>query len=526
MSMEEEVVPVHAQKMLLTAGFVAILGMLIQFYRVVWLKPRRVGLELNRQGIKGPHPWFLLGNIPEMIIFEYKLHKPRFQDQDHAHVSHQSWIHSIQPSFQHWTNLFGRTYMFWIGNIPILYASEHSLVKEICVHSSLELGKPVHLKDSFGPLLGEGISTSNGPTWAYQKKIIAPQLYMDKVKGMYNLIVESANELVNLWESKMEKDGGGIVDVRIDEDLKSFSADVISKACFGSNYSKGKQIFLRIRALQQALMNRSNAICIPGFMYVPTENNREIWRLEKEVRSLVLTVVEERKQNKCEIDLLQIIINGAQATELSFMSMENFIMDNCKTMYLAGHETTAITACWTLLLLASNPDWQARVRDEVFQVFVGHVQDTDHVLRKMRLLTMVIYEVLRLYPAITQLLREAFEDIKFGDIQVPKGSQIWIPVLGLHRDPSIWGSDADDFNPERFANGVAGACKIPQLYLPFGAGPRLCPGQHLALTELKIVLSIVVSKFSFSVSPKYHHSPVSKLALEPEFGMNLLIKKI
>ncbi|KAI9195737.1 hypothetical protein LWI28_017636 [Acer negundo] len=279
----------------------------------------------------------------------------------------------------------------------------------------------------------------------------------------------------------MERDGSGIVDVRIDEDLKSFSADVISKACFGSNYSKGKQIFLRIRALQQALMNRSNAICIPGFMYVPTKNNREIWRLETEVRSLVSNVVEERKQNKCEIDLLQIIINGAQA---SFMSTENFIMDNCKTMYLAGHETTAIIACWTLLLLASNPDWQSRVRDEVFQVFVGHVQDTDQVLRKMRQFLVCI------------------GTLQFGGQMLMSSTQ-----RGLQME-------------------LQGLAKFHNFYLPFGAGPRLCPGQHLALTELKLVLSTVISKFSFSVSPEYRHSPVPKLALEPEFGMNLLIKKI
>lgn len=99
-------------------------------------------------------------------------------------------------------------------------------------------------------------------------------------------------------------------------------------------------------------------------------------------------------------------------------------------------------------------------------------------------------------------------------------------VLPLHTDPEIWGSDSYKFNPERFANGISGACKYPFLYMPFGVGPRVCLGQNLAMVELKIVIGLVLSNFCFSISPKYIHSPTLRLVIEPQHGVNLLIKKL
>lgn len=141
-------------------------------------------------------------------------------------------------------------------------------------------------------------------------------------------------------------------------------------------------------------------------------------------------------------------------------------------------------------------------------------------------LTMVINESLRLYPPVAVVSREAFKDMKFGDVNVPKGVNVWALMVTLHQDPEIWGSDADQFNPERFVNGVSGACKLPHVYMPFGVGPRTCLGQNLALAELKILIAMIVTKFSLSLSPKYRHSPALRLVIEPEFGVDLLVNEL
>ena len=140
--------------------------------------------------------------------------------------------------------------------------------------------------------------------------------------------------------------------------------------------------------------------------------------------------------------------------------------------------------------------------------------------------TMVIQEVLRLYPPAAFVSREAYEDIQIGNLNVPKGVCLWSLIPTLHRDPDIWGPDANEFKPERFSEGVSRACKFPQAYLPFGLGTRLCLGKNFAMVQLKAVLSLIISNFSFSLSPSYRHAPAYRMIVEPGHGVYILIQKI
>ena len=141
-------------------------------------------------------------------------------------------------------------------------------------------------------------------------------------------------------------------------------------------------------------------------------------------------------------------------------------------------------------------------------------------------LAMVIQETLHLYPALPVVTRAALQDIKFKDILIPKGMNVWVPVAMLQQHPDIWGPDAHEFNPERFAQGVTGSCKIPQAFIPFGLSARICVGQHFAMTQLKLILSLTLSKFCLSLSPTYQHSPAYGVLLEPQHGIPLHVKRV
>ncbi|KAI3468373.1 hypothetical protein Pfo_025036 [Paulownia fortunei] len=384
---------------------------------------------------------------------------------------------------------------------------------------------PSYRQKELGPLLGRGILTSNGSLWARQRKIIAPELFMDKVKGMMSIITESALTLVNSWKHKVETHEGGILDIAIDDYLKRFSGDLISRACFGSSYSKGQEIFLKLGDLQELMSKKTLSAGIPGLRYLPTKSNRQIWALEKEIGALILKVVKERQQGGYEKDLLQMLLEGAKSSYATSDAIDQFIVDNCRNIYLAGFETSAVSASWCLMLLASNPEWQTRVRDEVEEVCQGRIPDMD-MLRKMKQLNMVIQETMRLYPSAPTLSREALKDMNIGRIRVPKGLNIWTMEATLHTNTAIWGPDALEFKPQRFENGIAGACKSPNSYMPFGFGPRVCIGQHLATVELKLLISLILSNFSFTLSANYVHSPVVKINIEPKHGVIILIKKL
>ncbi|KAK3025842.1 hypothetical protein RJ639_041290 [Escallonia herrerae] len=507
-------------KIFVSFAAVAFLGLVLRLYNALVKKPARLRSMLAEQGISGPPPTVILGNILEIKKSRGATAKPPMCGPPAEH----NCANALFSFFEQWQKRYGEVFMFSLGNTQILHVTQPDMVKEITTCTSLDLGKPSYQAKERGALLGQGVLTSNGAHWAHQRKVIAPELYMDKVKGMYNLITESTMTLLDSWKNIIDAQGG-IADIKIDQHMRSFSGDVISRACFGSNFSKGEEIFLKLRALQEESSKKVLATGIPGMRYLPTKSNREQWSLEKEIRTLILQVVKERNEAKHEKDLLQSVLEGAKNSDLSQDAINSFIVDNCKNIYLAGYETTAVSATWCLMLLASNPEWQARVRAEALEVCKGQVPNADMV-RKMKQLTMVINESLRLYPPVAVVSREAFKDMKFGNINIPEGVNLWTFVLTIHTDPEIWGEDAYQFNPDRFANGITGACKLPHLYMPFGVGPRVCLGQNLALVELKILISLIVSNFSFSLSPTYIHSPSLNLVIEPQHGVNLYLKKL
>ncbi|KAL6967863.1 hypothetical protein U1Q18_033673 [Sarracenia purpurea var. burkii] len=511
-------------KMFVSAALLGVIGLILRVYRTVVVEPERLRSKLRKQGISGPPPTFLFGNIGEIkAAATARSAKPVSATTNPPAIVHDCAT-ALFPFFKKWTNLYGQIFLFSMGNIQILHVNQPDVAKEIITCTSLDLGKPSYQHKERGALLGQGILTSNGTVWAHQRKILAPELYMDKVKGMTSLVTESAVTMVNSWKSKIEREGG-TAEIKIDQDMRSFSGDVISRACFGSNYSKGEEIFKRLGALQEALSKKVMSSGIPGTRHLPTKHNRKTWALEKEVRSLILDVVKERTEAGYEKDLLQMVLEGAQNSRLAQPAIEDFVVDNCKNIYLAGYETTAVSATWCLMLLAANQKWQERVRAEVLGICGDQIPNAD-MIRKMKQLTMVIHETLRLYPPVMVLSREALKDMKFGNIHVPKGVNLWVPTVTLHTDLENWGPDAKEFNPERFAKGITGACKLPHLYMPFGVGPRVCIGQNLAMTELKILVALLLSNFSFKLSPNYVHSAVLSLVIEPEHGVQLLVNKL
>ncbi|KAM7265664.1 hypothetical protein ACFE04_003347 [Oxalis oulophora] len=365
-------------KIIVTFILLSFITFIINTCNTLILKPKRLRLKLRKQGINGPNPHFLHGNSNDLRNHS-KLSNPG-EVVEQVLSDHNYAIH-LFPYFDRWTNQYGRLFVFSLGNKQILYMNDPDVVKEMSKYTSLDLGKPTYQSKERSPLLGEGILTSNGTKWAHQRKVIAPQLYMDKVKQMVDVMVESSIVLVNSWKDLIECNKG-IVEIKIDDYLKSFSEEVISRACFGSSYLEGEDIFKKFRALQEVMFKKFFSTGIPGLRYLPTKSNCEIWRLQKEIRELILKVVHGRKETESK-DLLQMIIEGAANSELSSEAKENFIVDNCKNIYLAGYETAASSATWTLMLLASNPDWQARVRAEVLEVCRGQLPDAN-MIRQMK----------------------------------------------------------------------------------------------------------------------------------------------
>lgn len=139
---------------------------------------------------------------------------------------------------------------------------------------------------------------------------------------------------------------------------------------------------------------------------------------------------------------------------------------------------------------------------------------------------MILLETLRLYPPAVSMSRVIDEDIKLGEVSLPAGVSLHLPVILMHHDKEIWGGNAKEFDPERFSHGVLKATKGKPVYLPFSSGPRVCIGQNFAMLEAKLAIAMILQHFSFVLSPSYTHAPHTVITLQPQYGVNLILKAL
>jgi cytochrome P450 len=201
------------------------------------------------------------------------------------------------------------------------------------------------------------------------------------------------------------------------------------------------------------------------------------------------------------------------------------LRDEVMTLLLAGHETTANTLAWTLYLLAQNPEQQSRLEAEVRTVLDGRMAEAASLYR-LPYTQMALMEAQRLYPPAWAIGRKALRDFEVSGYRIPAGTNIIVSQWVLHRDPRLY-PDPERFDPERWREEVAGRRSLPKFaYLPFGAGPRVCVGASLALTESALVLATLIERFRFSLASAGPVKAFPSVTLRPRQGLRLRVERL
>ncbi|KAL4308835.1 hypothetical protein GQ457_01G037120 [Hibiscus cannabinus] len=480
------------------------------------LIPRRIRKTMEEQGVHGPKPCGVTGNILEMSNLTSQ------STSKDMETIHHDIVGRLLPHYVKWSKSYGKRFIYWHGIEPRMCVTEIELIKELMTKHHLVTGKSWLQQQGSKHFTGRGLLMANDRNWYHQRHIAAPAFMGDKLKSYSGHMVDCTKEMIQSLQNAVNL---GQREFEIGEYMSLLTADIIARTEFDSSYEKGKQIFYHLTSLQRLCAQASKHLCFPGSRFFPTKYNREMKSLKMEVDRLLLEIIQNRK-DCVEIgrssshgnDLLGILLNEMEKTRGNEFKLNlQLIMDECKTFFFAGQETTALLLTWTVMLLATNPAWQDKVRAQLKQVCNGAVPSL-HQLSKLTVLHMVINESLRLYPPATVLPRMAFENIKLGDLVIPKGLSIWIPVLAIHHSEELWGKDVNEFNPDRFNSRPFASTRH---FIPFAAGPRNCIGQSFAMMEAKIILSMLISRFSFTLSESYRHAPVVVMTLKPKYGVQV-----
>ncbi|XP_057859905.2 cytochrome P450 CYP72A616-like [Cryptomeria japonica] len=495
---------------------------MVKIARAIWWRPRQHTRCFEAQGIRGPSYKLLSGNLPEMMkMIDEAKSKP-------MEFSHRI-VPRVLPHYYASINKYGRFFVYWFGTKAKVNIPDVELLKEILSTKFGHYEKPPQNRIT-RQLLGGGLGSLDGEEWAKHRRIINPAFYIEQLKGMVPTVADSASDMIKRWKERIGHDSQR--EIEVSKEFRDLTADIISRTAFGSSYVEGKHIFdMQVEQLN-LIIESIRTIYIPGFGLLPTKKNRRLWKLGREINRSSKVLIEGRQRTlsmddseRYRNDLLGLMVAKIKkepgSPQNACMTVEE-IIEECKFFFFAGHETSSALLTWTMVLLGMHQEWQEAARKEVLEVCGKDVPHTD-TINRLKIVTMILNEALRLYAPATQTSRHTYKEMKLGDFNIPAGIELSVPIIAIHHDPELWGNDADEFKPQRFAEGAAKASKHPLAFMPFGLGPRACVGQNFAMIEAKVVLAIILQQFSFSVSPSYVHAPATVATLQPQYGAQIIV---
>ncbi|KAL1189256.1 Cytochrome [Cardamine amara subsp. amara] len=514
----------NATRILLPLLLLPLLVTIYEAFMVLVLQPFVLTRRFKKQGITGPRYRFLYGNLGEIKKLKRESHHSGFDPSSNDNFPR------LLPHYQKWMYLYGETFLYWSGTEPRICISDPELAKQVL---SNKLGFFVRSKarPEIVKLVGsKGLVFVEGADWVRHRRILNPAFSIDRLKIMTNVMVDCTLKMLEEWRKQRSDDKTEQVVMKkeMNSEFLRLTAHIIATAAFGSSYTEGIEVFRRLKELQNCCETSLIDIYIPGTEYLPTPFNFRIWKLERKINTAVKRIIDSRLESKSDYgdDLLGIMLKSCKSQgNQQKMSIEE-IMHDCRTFFFAGHENNANLLTWTTMFLSMHQDWQEKVREEVFKECGKDKTPESDTFSKLKLMNMVFMESLRLYGPVTSLYREATKDVKLGHLDIPKGTNIIIPLLKMHTDKTLWGSDADKFNPMRFSNGVSRAANHPNAFITFGIGPRVCIGQNFAMIEAKTVLTMILQRFRLSLSGEYKHSPVDHLSIQPQYGLPIMFQPL
>ncbi|KAJ3728054.1 cytochrome P450 [Lentinula guzmanii] len=451
-----------------------------------------------------------------------------------------------------WVEEYGRTmkYQVLLGH-ERLFTMDTKALNHILMNHKLYQKREV-ARYHLGRILGKGVLVTEGDTHDLQRKIMNPAFGPSQIRELTEIFVDKSVELRDVWSTRIANTQDGVVKINVLSSLSKMTLDVIGLAGFNYRFNAMKDkenggsdelskafsvIFgdkdgekIRIWGIIQSM--------VPFLRILPSQDPPEFKEAKETMARIGRKLLRESKEflqgtgiggkeigegkvktgnwNSSQRDLLSLLVksnmNGGEQGQR--MSDED-VLAQVPTFLVAGHETTSTATAWALFALSKNPSIQHKLREELYTMVTDNPSMDQ--LNSLVYLDQVVRETLRVHAPVPVSMRVAMEDdviplgegfvdkkgVKRDRIWVQKGQTIFIPILALNRDKSLWGEDSMEFKPERWDAIPSAVSSIPGVWgnmLTFLGGGRACVGYRFSLVEMKSLLFILLRSFEFELA--------------------------
>lgn len=420
---------------------------------------------------------------------------------------HQIQIKSLHRIVEQWEAELGPVFAFDLGSRRVLVTSDPALSQQALRDRPKAFRKLSSMTSVIDEMGFNGVFSAEGERWRPQRTLVMEALAKKGLPAFFPTLQEITQRLYRRW-SRVATDSG-VTDVV--QDLTQFTVDVTSTLSFGQDIntleSEGNLIQRHLMEIFPMVTRRAN-FPVAYWHYIQLPRDRRLNKSIAVVREFVLKMIDkarhdlERNPAGEPSNLLQAMILLADESDSGIH--DDIVYANVVTLLLAGEDTTAHTLAWAMYCLARHPSWQDRLHEAARRVLGDSPVATDYKSTEdLALFEAVAFEAMRFKPTVPLVFLETNEAVTLGDVRLDAGTPVFLSLRAAMNDAEHFGNP-EHFDPERWlADRGSGPTHNRRAFMQFGAGPRVCPGRHLAILEIRMALSMLFRNFSieFAGSP-------------------------
>jgi len=401
---------------------------------------------------------------------------------------------------------------FNVGGQTAFFVNHPEIVRDLLITNNHKFIKGRALQRA-KKLLGNGLLTSEKEFHLRQRRMMQPAFHRQRIVGYSEAMIMFGEKMAGEWRSGETRD--------ISHEMMRLTLNIVGKTLFGANVETDAS---DVGRAMTTIVSMFNLLLLPFseiLEKLPLPHVKKFNDAKKTLDEVIYKIIDERRKSGADTgDLLSMLLNAQDEESGARMSDEQ-IRDECLTIFLAGHETTANALTWTFYLLSQNHESEAKFHRELDEV-LGDKPLTPEDYPRLKYTENVLAESMRLFPPAWAIGRMAIEAHEFGGFEIPKNSLVLASPFVTHRDARFW-TNADEFQPERWNTLSIKEAGNNFIYFPFSKGVRSCIGEQFAWTEGVLLLATLGRHWKLSLMPEQKIGLQAMITLRPKFGMKMAL---